>query len=307
MLNFNGVSIVILTFALLNLTGISVSAHEDTLKTTGLGKDSKQNVFGYKSLLSDKKNLKKEAPTHNEAPKKSNDSIIEALKQKIQENTNVIAKTAEELETKINETNKTNEDRINEVSESLSKNSLIGIIGVLLAILLSGLLYWLLSRRQKTDKIDMVARFNNAKKFIEEELVQINTKLAELYNVQMELLKQETKVNSTDAIDHSLALKVADEIVKMQMNLAHMDNKVRGHRQLSIAVANVLDNFKAKGYEIVDLLNKPYKEGMNMQATMEPDPSLKEGEQIIRRIIKPEIYFNNKIIQHAQVIVAYGE
>lgn len=258
------------------------------------------------ALQKENANRKIEILTLNKKLKSANDSI-ETLKQKIQANSNAIIQAESQLSNQIKETGDKNEGKIIEVSESLNKNSLYGIIGVLSAILLSGLLYWLLNKKQKSDKTEVETQLSNAKKSIEEEQVQINTKLAELYNGQMELLKQERKTNPTNEIDHSLALKVADEIVKMQMNLVHMDSKVRGHKQLTIAVTNVFDNFKANGYEIVDLLNKPYKEGMNMQATMEPDLSLREGEQIIRRIIKPEIQFNNKIIQHAQVIVAYGE
>jgi len=258
------------------------------------------------ALQKENANRKSEIETLNKKLTSANDSI-DNLKQMIQDNSKAINQAESQLGIQIKETGDKNEGKITEVSESLSKNSLYGIIGVLSAILLSGLLYWLLSKRQQTDKTEVETQLSNAKKSIVEEQVQINTKLAELYNGQMELLKQERKANPSNEIDHSLALKVADEIVKMQMNLVHMDSKVRGHKQLTIAVTNVFDNFKANGYEIVDLLNKPYKEGMNMQATMEPDPSLKEGEQIIRRIIKPEIQFNNKIIQHAQVIVAYGE
>jgi chromosome segregation ATPase len=258
------------------------------------------------ALQKENANRKSEIGTLNKKLKSANDNI-ETLEQKIQATSNAINHAENQLSNQIKETGDKNEGKITKVSESLSKNSLYGIIGVLSAILLSGFLYWFLSKKQKTDKTEVETQLSNAKKSIEEEQVQINTKLAELYNGQMELLKQERKANPINEIDHSLALKVADEIVKMQMNLVHMDSKVRGHKQLTIAVTNVFDNFKANGYEIVDLLNKPYKEGMNMQATMEPDPSLREGEQIIRRIIKPEIQFNNKIIQHAQVIVAYGE
>ncbi len=258
------------------------------------------------ALQKENANRKSEIETLNRKLTSANDSI-DTLKQMIQDNSKAINKAESQLGKQIKETGDKNEGKITEVSDSLSKNSLYGIIGVLSAILLSGLLYWLLSKRQKTDKTEVETQLSNAKKSIEEEQVQINTKLAELYSGQMELLKQERKANPSNEIDHSLALKVADEIVKMQMNLVHMDSKVRGHRQLSIAVTNVFDNFRANGYEIVDLLNKPFKEGMNIQATKEPDPALKEGEQIIRRVIKPEIHFNNKIIQHAQVIVAYGE
>jgi len=211
-------------------------------------------------------------------------------------NSNAINKTGKDLDSKITTTETNANNKISAVDESLSKNSLYGIIGVLAAVLLSGLLYWLLSKRQKSDKTDVEGQLSQTKKTIEEEQIQINTKLAELYNGQMELLKAERKANHNNGeIDHSLPLKVADEIVKMQMNLVHMDNKIRGHKQLSIAVTNVFDNFKANGYEIIDHLNKPYNEGMNMDASKEPDPSLKEGEQIIRRIIKPEIHFNNKM------------
>lgn len=259
------------------------------------------------SLQSENSKLKSEIGTLNTKLSDANKSI-DSLRIKTQDNSNAITQTANQLGIQIKETGDKNEGKITEVSESLSKNSLYGIIGVLSAILLSGLLYWLLSRRQKTDKTDVEGQLSQTKKNIEEEQIQINTKLAELYNGQMELLKVERKTNpSNGVVDHSLPLKVADEIVKMQMNLVHMDNKVRGHKQLSIAVTNVFDNFKANGYEIIDHLNKSYNDGMNMDASKEPDPSLKDGEQVIRRIIKPEIHFNNKMIQKAQVIVAYGE
>lgn len=257
------------------------------------------------ALQKENANRKSEIGTLSEKLKSANDTI-ETLKQKIQNNSEAISQAEKQLGNQIRETGDKNEGKITEVSESLSKNSLYGIIGVLSAILLSGLLYLLLSKKQKTDKTEVETQLSITKKSIEEEQVQINTKLAELYNGQMELLKQR-KANPTNEIDHSLALKVADEIVKMQMNLVHMDNKVRGHKQLTIAVTNVFDNFKANGYEIVDLLNKPYNDGMNMDASKEPDLTLNDGEQIIRRIIKPEIHYNNKMIQKAQVIVAYGE
>ncbi len=293
-----------ITFAIILFSSLVAFAQ---VTQEDLEKEIKPLTQKVNSLQSENSKLKSEIGTLNSKLSNAYKSI-DSLRTKSQNNSNAITQTANQLGIQIKETGDKNEGKITEVSKSLSKNSLYGIIGVLSAILLSGLLYWLLSKRQQIDKTEAETQLTNAKKSIEEEQVQINTKLAELYNGQMELLKNERKSNPNNReVDHSLPLKVADEIVKMQMNLVHMDNKVKGHKQLTIAVTNVFDNFKANGYEIIDILNKPYKEGMNMQATMEPDPSLKEGEQIIRRIIKPEIQFNNKIIQHAQVIVAYGE
>jgi len=292
-----------ITFAIILFASLGALAQ---VTKEDLEKEIKPLVQKVISLQSENSKLKSEIVNLNTKISNANKSI-DILRSQTQENNNAISQTANELGIQIKETGDKNEGKISEVSESLSKNSLYGIIGVLSAILLSGLLYWLLSKRQRTNKTEVETQLSNAKKSIEEEQVQINTKLAELYNGQMELLKQERKANPSNEIDHSLALKVADEIVKMQMNLVHMDSKVRGHKQLTIAVTNVFDNFKANGYEIVDLLNKPYNDGMNMDASKEPDPSLNEGEQVIRRIIKPEIHYNNKMIQKAQVIVAYGE
>jgi uncharacterized phage infection (PIP) family protein YhgE len=256
------------------------------------------------SLNSENSKLKSEIGTLNSKLSDANKSI-DSLKIKTQNNSNAITQTANQLGIQIKETGDKNEGKITQVSESLSKSSLYGIIGVLSAVLLSGVLYWLLSKRQKTNKTYVESQLSKTKQNIEEEQIQINTKLVELYNGQMELLKIERIANPIYLeIDHSLPLKIADEVVKMQMNLFHMDSKVRGHRNLSIAVSNVFDNFRANGYDIVDHLNKPYNGGMNMDASIEPDPSLQEGEEIIRRIIKPEVHFNNKIIQIAQVIVA---
>ncbi len=46
---------------------------------------------------------------------------------------------------------------------------------------------------------------------------------------------------------------------------------------------------------------------MKLSAKFKPDPSLKNGEKIITRIIKPMVNFNKITIQEAQVEVSVGE
>ena len=58
--------------------------------------------------------------------------------------------------------------------------------------------------------------------------------------------------------DHGLALKVADEINRMENNLSRMDPAVKGHKQLTKSIERVRTNMKANGYELVALLGKPY-------------------------------------------------
>jgi predicted nucleic acid-binding Zn-ribbon protein len=235
---------------------------------------------------------------------------IGSLSSKVDSTGNIINTTDSVLTHKILQTGKESDTKINSVSEKVSNRTLWGIIGVLAALLLSLLMYFFIRKQVSKDKSAVEDQIIKTRKSIEEEQVQVNTKLAELYNGQMELLKAErqNKPAAVNAeVDHSLVLKVADQITKMQMYLSRMDSKVRGFASLNIAVNNVVDNIKANGYDIIDHFNKPFNEGMNMDATMELDPSLDAGVQIIKRVIKPEIHFNNKLIQRAQVIVATGE
>jgi len=233
---------------------------------------------------------------------------IDSISKNVQSNTMNIQQTADSLGIKITTTESLSKQKYDELGNSLSKSTLYGIIALLFAILISVIVYFFLSKRQKTDKTEVIDQILKTKTVLEEEQIKVYSKITDIHQDQLSLLKQEREnIPKGTEPDHSLAKKVAEEMVKMQMNLAHMDSKIRGHRQLTIAVTNVNDNLRANGYEITELLGKPYKDEMNMQASKEPDISLNPGEQKIIRVIKPEILYNGKNIQRAEVIVAYND
>ena len=139
---------------------------------------------------------------------------------------------------------------------------------------------------------------------MQEETIQLDNKLIEL------LSKQPIPAPTTTAsgeIDHSLTLKVADEIVKIEMNLSRMDVNIKGYKQLSRGVQRIKDNFKANNYEIVDMLGKPYQAGMKAAVTFVTDEKLEPGQQIISRIIKPQINYKQVMIQAAEIEVSQAE
>lgn len=61
---------------------------------------------------------------------------------------------------------------------------------------------------------------------------------------------------------------------------------------------------KQEGYEIDDMLDKPYHDGMKVIAQFKEDPSLKPGEQKITVVNKPQINLNGVMIQAAEIIVS---
>ena len=142
---------------------------------------------------------------------------------------------------------------------------------------------------------------------LESEQLKLDEKLINLYESKLTEQKQQISNTSNKDIDHSLAIKVSDEIIRMQKNILSMPDETRGLKQLTKALQRIKDTFKLNGYEMIDMLNKPYNDGMKVVANFVTDDSLESGQQIITRIIKPQINYNGIMIQSAQIEVSVGE
>lgn len=238
------------------------------------------------------------------------ENLIDSLRTATQTNSSNIKSIADDLGTKIQQTETTAKDGITQLGKDVSQNKLYWIIATLATLLLGALIYWLLGKRISTSKTDVETQIKNTKKSLEEESVKLDSKLVEVLETQLKL-KQEEKTTSptvpTTEIDHSLALKVADEIVRINKNLQQMDADTKGLKQLSASVKRIQDNFASNGYELVDMLGKEYNEGMKVIANFVPSEDLETGKQIITRIIKPQVNFKNEMIQSAQIEVSVGE
>ena len=117
--------------------------------------------------------------------------------------------------------------------------------------------------------------------------------------------KQIVSASSNTEIDHSLALKVADEIVRMQKNISKMDEETKGLKPLVKGIERIQANFASNGYEMVNLLNKDYDERMNIDViNFITDGNLTEGRKIITSVIKPQVNYKDVLIQRAQVDVS---
>jgi hypothetical protein len=104
--------------------------------------------------------------------------------------------------------------------------------------------------------------------------------------------------------DHSLVLKVADEVTRMENNLMKMDPSVKGHKQLMASLRRIKDNLMAHGYELVEMLGKPYNEGMRVNADFVIDEEMEEGKRIITVVTKPQVNYKGEMIQKASITVS---
>ncbi|MCK9450280.1 MAG: hypothetical protein M0Q90_01145 [Bacteroidales bacterium] len=232
--------------------------------------------------------------------------VIDSLNSLIDKSNQKLALINEQLDSKIQEAGQKADTQIAELDNSVEKNRLYWIIATLAILLLGGLIYWLLGKRIKSSKTDVETQIRNTKASLEEESVKLDNKLVEVLETQLKLKQEATKsqpVTSDETADHSLALKVADEIIRIQKNLSRMDESNKGLKQLNSSVKRIQDNFASNGYELVDMLGKEYNEGMKATVNFVQDEDYEAGKKIITRIIKPQVNYKGTMIQTAQIEV----
>lgn len=241
---------------------------------------------------------------------KNQEKQIDSLKTATSQNVQNIQKIADDLGTKIQQTETTAKDSISKLDKDVNQNKLYWIIATLATLLLGGVLYWFLGKRIANSKTDVETQIKNTKKSLEEESIKLDSKLVEVLESQLKLKQEEKQIpqtTDTNEIDHSLALKVADEIIRIQKNLQQMDANTKGLKQLSASVKRIQDNFASNGYELVEMLGKEYNEGMKVIANFIPSEEIEKGKEVITRIIKPQVNFKGQMIQAAQIEVSVGE
>jgi len=188
---------------------------------------------------------------------------INSLQREIQINNEAIIQTANELGLKIDNAETSARQQIEIIDNSLSKTTLWAIIGILAAIVVSGVVFWLLNKKQKAAKTDMIKQLSKTKLTIDENLVKEFGKLAEMMDTQINL----TKPGSNQGPDHSLPLKVANEINIIEHNINLMDSKTKGLKQLNRSVEKLKNNLTANGYDMPQLLRQPFHQGMKVLIT----------------------------------------
>jgi len=291
---------IILSIVLFSSLGAFAQVTQEDLE-----KEIKPLTQKVNSLQSENRLLKSEIGTLNSKLSNANRSI-DSLRNQTQENSNAISQTANDLGIKIKETGDKNEGKITEVSESLSKNSLYGIIGVLLAILLSGLLYWLLSKRQQTDKNQLSSIIKNTKTELTQESAKLDVQLLDVIEKQ---LKVADKLNATEpTIDHTFHKNSANELQR----ITNYANTLVPESQEAIALTGSLGRlrnyFNASDYEITDFTGKEYDERtpMRIRETIFDD-NIAFGKEIVIKTWEPQIKFKNEIIQKAKIDTKYNK
>jgi hypothetical protein len=231
------------------------------------------------------------------------DSLLLCQKQQTED----LQALAEKMGVGLSETNKSIQSSTNSLSSIINTRTWLAVCGILIAIALLGVVYYILRKRiisgsSAVEKIKSAQEsLESAHKAMQEESVKLDSKLVELLDKQ--LIQPHDNVEE----DHKLVLSIATEVARIEQNLAFMDPKTKGVSNLKNRASAIKTTLQSRGYDIPTLIGETYHEGDNMKPTMELDEELPVGTQIIRRVMKPMVLFKGKLIQAAEVVVAYNE
>ncbi len=229
------------------------------------------------------------------------DSIDNILMNDVSSNTELVNKNHAVATEKIQSVESSSQSNIHQLT--------VWGIWAIAVLLIVAIIIYIVLHRGIAKGTDAISSIRTAQGNLEEESIKLDTKLVQLLDKQLTIEKNqlsngESLTSQVSAPDHSLALKVADEITRIEKNLYRMDSSVKGYKPLVKAIDRIKDNFKANGYEIVTYLGQPYNEGMRINPEFVIDETLPEGTRTITSVSKPQVHFNGELIQKASVTVS---
>ncbi|MCI6249667.1 MAG: hypothetical protein MR641_00300 [Bacteroidales bacterium] len=296
------------------LLGFAVS----TVSAENKSKDIESLKTEVSSLMNRQKHLESEVGTlsskTSDAEKKISDlssqnKELQSVVDSLQGVSNALAAALRTNKKELSESiGKTNELALSTESV-LSSRTLWGSCGlaILLLAIIATIFAFLKKIKLGTTSIVDVRRAQEALQAaqtkMQEESVKLDNQLLAIVQKQLDTSVPSAN-KTTGEPDHSLVVKLADEIARIETNLSKMDKSVRGYKQLVQAKDRMINNVRANGYEIISLLGQEYNDGMQFPARFVPDESLPEGKRIITGMIKMQVNYNGKMIQPAEIVVS---
>lgn len=229
---------------------------------------------------------------------------IDSLKSVLLSTNNSIDALADSLNINISSTREqiqTNSDTLNQAITKKSQTGMWFFIVLTLVVASLAFIFGRLLAKRDTEVASLSAK---ADKLNEEIVNRLSSEMSEMQTISKQIGSISITTGGGTDTEQKLITTLADRITFMEMTLYKMDSSVRGHKQLSKSIKQMKDNLLANGYELVDMLGKDYHDGMKVTANFVEDENLPEGKQIITGIIKPQINYQGKMIQSAQITVS---
>lgn len=240
---------------------------------------------------------------------------VSDIQKRIVENDAVIQKKVTDVSQNANEA----QSRITGLGEQLGQRTFQLSLGTVLAGILgvAGLfLAFVVRKRYAAGSATLESRLSQMREHLDNEAVLLDGKLLEVLQNQIKLLQAErdrpqvtpaaTVVSAQPSVDHSLPLKVGEEIFRMRQRLNALPDDTKGLKPLQKSLERLEEEFNQSGYEMINMLGLKYDEGMSVKAKFIASDELEIGQAIITKVIKPQINYKDIAVQIAEIEVSTG-
>jgi hypothetical protein len=196
--------------------------------------------------------------------------------------------------------------KLGNIDKSIESKTLYIIIGSLVLLLFIVIVFFVLkiSIKNKTKNLD--DNIMETRNKMDIEIIKLDAKLVEILEKQVQVTELKSSVKNEE-IDHSIFIKVANEIQRMRRRISNMPDDTKGIGALKNALRRLEEGLNDNEYELIDLTGQEYKEGINAKPRFVESEDLQKGQQIITKTIKLQINYKEKIIQPAEIEVSIGE
>ncbi len=184
---------------------------------------------------------------------------------------------------------------------ALGQRWLMALLLVVAAIAAAAALAWR-SARASAGELLVVARSGGAERLAAE------SRQAEALKDMLELLRslvaKAPAADEQDGSRHELPIKVADEVHRMQKRLQGLPEATKGLVSLRKSLERLIDELKARGYEIVDHVGLPYSENWAVKAAFVPGEDLPPGSRIVSKVVVPQVNHGGRLVRMAEIEVS---
>jgi len=226
---------------------------------------------------------------------------------RLQEHSQILA----DSQVKITDVKDFANSQLNNFQQVLDVRSIVGIVTAAALLILALVSFQMIRQRMKKTTEQLAEQVRKTQESLDTESLAIDKKLLRILEQQMtaaEQLRNNAQPFQIATVpDHTLPLKVGEEMHRMKKRLDHMHEDTKGLNALKNSLTRLEEKLNESGYEINDLLGQSFVDGLTVQARFIPADNLNPGDRIITKVIRPQINYQGVLIQEAHIEVSIGE
>lgn len=235
---------------------------------------------------------------------------VQQINDSVSHNQNLIANTSNQLGEKIEETGNQSQQHLLILNSKLGKAQNYGLALVVLLIICGVLAYVFLKKQIKIDGQELSLELLRTQNSLDAKRDFLRTQVwdtLENHNrLFIEHFATQKKHHIAEGRDHNFALQLADEIIWLENKIIFEEHSDIELKKMNQRLLFFKQRLRENGYQMPDLLNQPYKPTLKAAVNFRPDSLLEKDQKLITKVIKPQLRFQGKIIQPAQIEVSQG-